>query len=67
MDNREEGMVFHPVPAPSRTTLRTQHSSHGELRCEMCGSSVYTSHDNRICLQCGYITGCDDAREDRGC
>jgi hypothetical protein len=32
----------------------------GELRCEMCGAPVIESHCKRICLRCGFMTGCSE-------
>ncbi len=32
----------------------------GDPRCEMCGSLVITSHCKRICLKCGFLTGCSE-------
>ena len=40
------------VPAVSRGRL--------ELRCEMCGAPVIASHCKRICLRCGFMTGCSE-------
>jgi len=39
---------------------------HGRLlgdadpRCEMCGAAVIASHCKRICLRCGFMTGCSE-------
>lgn len=32
----------------------------GDPRCEMCGSPVIASHCKRICLKCGFLTGCSE-------
>jgi hypothetical protein len=32
----------------------------GEPRCEMCGSPVIASHCKRVCLKCGFLTGCSE-------
>ena len=30
------------------------------LECEMCGTPVIASHCKRICLRCGFMTGCSE-------
>jgi hypothetical protein len=32
----------------------------GEPRCEMCSAPVVASHCKRICLRCGFMTGCSE-------
>ncbi|HEY7413165.1 MAG TPA: hypothetical protein VII13_20660 [Vicinamibacteria bacterium] len=32
----------------------------GEPRCEMCGAAVIAAHCKRICLRCGFMTGCSE-------
>jgi len=32
----------------------------GGLRCEMCGAAVLAAHCKRICLRCGFMTGCSE-------
>ena len=32
----------------------------GDPRCEMCGSPVIASHCKRVCLKCGFLTGCSE-------
>jgi hypothetical protein len=29
-------------------------------RCEMCGHAVIATHCKRICLHCGFMTGCSE-------
>ena len=29
-------------------------------RCEMCGHPVIATHCKRICLTCGFMTGCSE-------
>jgi hypothetical protein len=56
MDGKSEGLVFPPVPlvpAPVR-------EGSGAPRCEMCGAEVIASHCKRICLRCGFMTGCSE-------
>ena len=66
MDFKREGVVFPPVPldrpheaevvAPGARAVRGQ----SELRCEMCGAEVVAAHCKRICLKCGFMTGCSE-------
>jgi hypothetical protein len=30
------------------------------LSCEMCGAPVVASHCKRVCLKCGFMTGCSE-------
>ena len=56
MDSKPEGLVFPPVPlVPERTKEEI-----GAPRCEMCGAEVIASHCKRICLRCGFMTGCSE-------
>ena len=65
MEGKREGMAFPPVPL-SLTPPREAAGRMGRLlpdseaRCEMCGAVVITSHCKRICLRCGFITGCSE-------
>jgi hypothetical protein len=63
---KSEGIAFPPVPvAPSR--LR-QTAGRGprqlrdflEMPCEMCGSPVLAYQCKRVCLRCGFMTGCSE-------
>jgi hypothetical protein len=66
MDVKREGVVFPPVPldrpheaevvAPGTRAAR----GHNELPCEMCGAEVVAAHCKRICLKCGFMTGCSE-------
>ena len=65
MDTKSEGAAFPPVPIaqsrpreviPRGAALRDA----GEPRCEMCGCQVIASHCKRICLRCGFLTGCSE-------
>jgi len=65
MDLKSEGAVFPPVPINKsrvhdarRGELLSRDA--GELPCEMCGSAVVTCHCKRICLRCGFMTGCSE-------
>jgi hypothetical protein len=61
-----EGAVFLPVPLASQKgreiVVRNgiPLSVQGELPCEMCGAPVVASHCKRICLRCGFMTGCSE-------
>jgi len=65
MDVKSEGAVFPPVPIADvrvrdvrRSTLLSRDP--GELPCEMCGAPVVAYHCKRICLRCGFMTGCSE-------
>ncbi len=66
MDVKSEGPVFPPLPlgrgltrgAMSLGTRLLRETS--EPRCEMCGHEVIVSHCKRICLKCGFMTGCSE-------
>jgi hypothetical protein len=61
----KEGVVFPPVPVPRRRVREAVRpgptlARDGEPRCEMCGFTVIASHCKRICLRCGFMTGCSE-------
>ncbi len=64
--NRNEGPAFPPVPlargvareAATRGARSLREGS--EPRCEMCGAEVVATHCKRICLRCGFMTGCSE-------
>jgi ribosomal protein L32 len=63
---KDEGLAASPLPL-SRVPLRRAELSgarevkdRGLPRCEMCGSSVLAAHCKRICLKCGFMTGCSE-------
>jgi len=66
MDMKSEGPAFPPVPLVRSPTSEAAH--HGarllrdatDPRCEMCGSTIIASHCKRICLRCGFMTGCSE-------
>jgi len=66
MHVKSEGPAFPPVPLVRGRNREAAH--HGarllkdatDPRCEMCGSSILTSHCKRICLRCGFMTGCSE-------
>jgi hypothetical protein len=64
--DRDEGPAFRPVPL-SRARAREAGGRGAsapqggvEPRCEMCGASVVATHCKRICLRCGFMTGCSE-------
>ena len=66
MGMKDEGPVFQQLPlvrmrereAAGRAARYLKEA--GDPRCEMCGSPVIASHCNRICLKCGFMTGCSE-------
>ena len=66
MEMKREGPAFPPLPVGAglagETGQRAARILHdgGEPRCEMCGYSVLASHCKRICLRCGFMTGCSE-------
>ena len=66
MDTKNEGPLFPPLPMVRRPR-RESATRNGQLkreavalRCEMCGAEVIESHCKRICLSCGFMTGCSE-------
>jgi hypothetical protein len=62
---KSEGVVFAPVPVvrdlPERPRPVVRLSREAQdPRCEMCGHSVIATHCKRICLHCGFMTGCSE-------
>ncbi len=53
---------------PSATFLLGGEEGHAQpeaelresLECEMCGAPVIANHCKRICLRCGFMTGCSE-------
>ena len=66
MESSEKAPSFPPVPlraVPAQGRGRRAGvllPAAGELRCEMCGAPVIASHCKRICLRCGFMTGCSE-------
>jgi hypothetical protein len=62
----DEGLVEQPFPAlrrPVGELARGAARSRREAlepRCEMCGNAVIATHCKRICLKCGFMTGCSE-------
>ena len=66
MDGKNEGVALPPFPLSSGELRevplgrgRAPRSSR-EPRCEMCGADVIATHCKRICLKCGFMTGCSE-------
>ena len=66
MQMKNEGPAFPPVPLTRG--LAREAAAHGgrllqmanEPRCEMCGAEIVITHCKRICLRCGFMTGCSE-------
>ena len=65
MEFKSEGVAFTPVPLARGLARETARAARllregGEPRCEMCGHEVIATHCKRICLRCGFMTGCSE-------
>jgi hypothetical protein len=65
MQEKAEGAVFPPVPLVRRRIQEAARPGRflprdGEPRCELCGSPVIANHCKRVCLRCGFMTGCSE-------
>jgi hypothetical protein len=66
MDSKNEGAAFPPIPLSRRFERlligleMPGPREAGEPRCEMCSAPVVASHCKRICLRCGFMTGCSE-------
>jgi hypothetical protein len=64
--DKSEGIAFPPVPVAAgrrgAATLRGPMlvRDNLDLPCEMCGTPVVAYHCKRICLRCGFMTGCSE-------
>ena len=62
-EKKDEGVAFPPLPLvrrPRREVARRLPAAAQGPRCEMCGEPVIASHCKRICLRCGFMTGCSE-------
>jgi len=65
MDEKREGPALPPLPVADPRVARARRGlglsgDAGELPCEMCGAPVIAYHCKRICLHCGFMTGCSE-------
>jgi hypothetical protein len=66
MDTKGEGVAFPPIPVSPRFERQLvgldagARREAGEPRCEMCSAPVVASHCKRVCLRCGFMTGCSE-------
>jgi hypothetical protein len=62
MDAKSEGALFPPLPLPrvrAREAVRGGiPAREGDLPCEICGAPVLAASCRRVCLTCGFMTGC---------
>jgi hypothetical protein len=66
MDMKSEGLALPPFPLGERReeegvmeAARVRKTG-PEPRCEMCGAEVLVTQCRRICLRCGFMTGCSE-------
>jgi hypothetical protein len=65
MDTKREGAALPQLPVADPRIQRARRgpfpqADGGELPCEMCGAVVVAYHCKRICLHCGFMTGCSE-------
>ncbi len=64
MEKKIEGAAFPPLPVSDPRVAQARRGpivrDAGQLPCEICGSPVVEYHCKRICLQCGFMTGCSE-------
>jgi hypothetical protein len=65
METKREGAALPPLPVADPRVARAKRGflilgEGGELPCEMCGAAVVAYHCKRICLHCGFMTGCSE-------
>jgi hypothetical protein len=64
MGSKHEGAAFPPLPIAR--PQRQEGARRGPVPlapdppCEMCGAPVIAAHCKRICLRCGFMTGCSE-------
>jgi hypothetical protein len=60
-----EGAALPPLPVAAARGGRARRTpslvrDSWQLPCEMCGAAVVAYHCKRICLRCGFMTGCSE-------
>ncbi|HXK12512.1 MAG TPA: hypothetical protein VMT70_22935 [Vicinamibacteria bacterium] len=65
MDEKREGPALPPLPVAFPSVSRARRGPFlpgdaGELPCEVCGAAVVAYQCKRICLHCGFMTGCSE-------
>jgi hypothetical protein len=65
VETKREGAAVPPLPVADPRVGRARRGGvglrgAGELPCEMCGAPVVAHHCKRICLHCGFMTGCSE-------
>ena len=65
MDDKREGLALPPLPVADPRVARARRGAGpsgdaGEMPCEVCGAAVVVYHCKRICLHCGFMTGCSE-------
>ena len=64
MESKQEGAAFPPLPLvrsrPQEGARKGAVSLSADQPCEMCGAPVIAAHCKRICLRCGFMTGCSE-------
>jgi hypothetical protein len=64
MESKPEGPAFPPLPIArprlQEGTRRGPVPLAPDPPCEMCGAPVIAAHCKRICLRCGFMTGCSE-------
>jgi hypothetical protein len=65
MDEKREGVALPPLPVADPRVARARRGpaslcETGDVPCEMCGGPVVAYHCKRICLHCGFMTGCSE-------
>ena len=64
MESKQEGVAFPPLPSVRprlpEGARRGPVPPAPDPPCEMCGAPVITAHCKRICLRCGFMTGCSE-------
>ncbi len=68
MDEKIEGFALPPLPVADPRVARARRGPSlargaGELPCAMCGATVVEYDCKRICLQCGFMSGCSEGIE----